>query len=153
MMSHLYYVAAGHQKLKNQNSIKINRFANHYLPNQNQDEMEFKKSGIKIIENHLVQAWELEVTQVQVCLWMLILAVALVVLVVKQLVVRDWWGICDQEVLKGGYLRPGISGNILINKCWDHEMMREFLDHHPKRGSLLRIGDWLTVEWPEKEMF
>ena len=84
---------------------------------------------------------------------MLILAVALVVLVVKQLVVRDWWGICDQEVLKGGYLRPGISGNILINKCGDHEMMRKFLDHHPKRGSLLRIGDWLTVEWPEKEMF
>ena len=41
---------------------------------------------------------------------MQILVVALVHLVVKQLVVRDWWGICDQEVLKGGYHQQGISG-------------------------------------------
>ena len=147
----LYFVAAGHQKLKNQNSIKINRFVNHYLPNQNRDEMEFKKSEIKIIENHLVQEWELEVTQVQVCLSMQIHVVVLVVdLVVKQLVVRDWWGICDQEVLKGGYHQQGISG---IYKWKDHKMMRNFLDHHPKRGNLLRIEDWSIVEWPEKEMF
>ena len=81
---------------------------------------------------------------------MQILVVALVDLVVKQLVVRDWWGICDQEVLKGGYHRPGISG---IYQSKDHKIMCEFSDHHPKRGSLLRIEDWSIVEWPEKEMF